>query len=238
MSDLLDILSEELSREEAKIVVQRVFDFENTRGITPPVAERGRATTLGSAKSLLEFYDLVRRAVNDYENRAGTTQANLVTFTEEEPDVNSDTETIVFSLMERLPGQFAQGEPMSRDHVNLRPMFREEYDDPDNAGYRCLINGYYYDNVVRFVCWARTNKAANARAEWFEEMMEEYSWWFKLQGVDRVLFWGRKADLVTTVNENKWYGRPIDYFVRTEKTRMFREKTLEDILIRLTTKRE
>jgi hypothetical protein len=68
--------------------------------------------------------------------------------------------------------------------------------------------------------------------------MEEYSWWFKLQGLDRVLFWGRNSDIVTTVNENKWYGRPIDFFVRTEKIRTFQEKTLEEILVRLSTKQE
>jgi len=232
----MDILNDDLKEQEAKIIVERVF--EHSKGVSPPQPDRGRSTALGKAKSLLEFYDLVRRAVDDYESRAGVSQANKVIFTEEEPDEKSQTESIVFSLIERLPGQFSQGEPMSRDHVNFRPMFREEYDDPVNAGYRCMVNGYYYDNIVRFTAWARTNKAANARAEWFEDLMEEYSWWFKLQGVDRVLFWGRNSDLVTTVNENKWYGRPINYFIRTEKLRTFQQKTLEQILIRLVTKRE
>ncbi len=236
MSTLQNILRDDLKEKDVRIIVNRVFEF--TKGIEAPVSERSRATTLGSTKSLLEFYDLVRRAVDDYETRAGVAQVNKVCYTEEEPDIKSQTESIVFSLMERLPGQFAQGAPMSRDHVNFRPIFREEFVDPENPGYKCLVNGYYYDQIVRFTCWANTNKAVNARAEWFENMMEEYSWWFKLQGVDRVLFWGRTRDLVTTVNENKWYGRPIDYFVRTEKTRTFQQKTIEEILIRLTTKRE
>lgn len=235
MSVLQDLLGDELTKPRARIIVERVF--EHTRGIEPPRSE-SRATTLGSTKSLLEFYDLVRRALDDYESRAGVAQETKVIFTEEEPDASAGTESIVFSLIERLPGQFAQGEPMSRDHVNLRPIFREEYDDSKNPGYRILVNGYYYDSIVRFTCWARTNKKANARAEWFEDLMEEYSWWFKLQGVDRVLFYGRNTDLVTTVNENKWYGRPINYFVRTEKLRTFQQKTLEEILIRLETKRE
>ena len=150
--------------------------------------------------------------------------------------MKSQSESIVFSLVERFPGQFAQGAPRSRNHSNYRPRVREEYEDPDNPGYRCVVNGYYYDNVVRFTAWAKTNKAANARAEWFEDMMEEYSWWYKLQGVDRVLFWGRNSDLVTIVNDNKWYGRPMDYFVRTEKIRTFKQKTLEEVIIKLSTK--
>lgn len=235
MSELDDILDPELAIVDPRITVQQVFDF--VKGDAAPRAA-GRATTLGSTKSLLECYDLVRRAIDDYESRAGVAEGNKICFTEEEPDVDSETESVVFSLIERLPGQFAQGQPMSRDHVNLRPMIRDEFNDPENPGYRCVVNGYYYDNIVRFTCWARTNKAANARAEWFENLMEEYSWWFKLQGVDRVVFWGRNADLVTEVSENKWYGRPIDYFVRTEKIRVFQEKTLEEILIKLSVKRE
>lgn len=235
MSELEDILNSELSKEDAKIIVNHVF--ENVQGDPGPKMP-GRATTLGSAKSLLEFYDLVRRAIDDYETRGGVQQVNKVCFTEEEPDVNSETESVVFSLIERVPGQFAQGKPMSRENVNLRPIQRDSFPDPENKGYRCTVNGYYYDNIVRFTCWARTNKAANSRAEWFENLMEEYSWWFKLQGVDRVVFWGRNADLVTEVNQNKWYGRPLDFFVRTEKIRVFQEKTLEEILINLSVKRE
>jgi hypothetical protein len=39
--------------------------------------------------------------------------------------------------------------------------------------------------------------------------------------------------MVTVVNNNKWYGRPLDYFVRTETLRTFKEKTIEDILVNL-----
>jgi hypothetical protein len=112
-------------------------------------------------------------------------------------------------------------------------MHREEGDDKENPGYRYVIKGYWYDNLVRFTCWARSNKAANARAEWFEQLMQEYSWWYALQGVNRVLFWDRGSDIVSVVDGNKWYGRPIDFFVRTEKLRVFSEKELEQILIRL-----
>lgn len=236
MTILQDLLNEELTVEDPRIIVQQVF--EQVRGQPPPRGSTRKASTIGGTKSLSEFYDLVQQAVEDYETRAGTPQVNQILFTEEEPDGSSETESVVFSLIERKPGQFSGGPPMSRDHSNQRPMFREQYKDPTNPGYSCIVNGYYYDNIVRFTVWARTNKVANARAEWFENLMEEYSWWFKLQGVDRVLFWGRNTDLVTVVNENKWYGRPIDYFVRTEKIREFNEKTLEEIVIRLTVKQE
>lgn len=235
MSSVLeDLLDEEVVTPEVRIQVQHQFDF--VRG--DPVEQnrpQGRSKTPGDAKSILEFYDLVRRAIDDDEMRIGVSEKNKIIFTEEDPDVTSETETVTFSLLRREPGQFGQGPPFGAKHHNLRPMLREELPDEENPGYRIAINGYWYDNLVRFTCWARTNKAANARAMWFEDMMERYTWWYRLQGVARVIFWGRQADIVTTVDNNKWYGRPIDFFVRTEKVRQFEEKTLEQILIKIQT---
>lgn len=230
LQDLLDV---DLTKEEQRIVVQQAFDFMKGDPAQRRTPTGRRNTTPGQAKTLLEFYDLVRQSVVDLQTRAGVPEENRLRFTEEEPDTNSETETITFSLMRREPGQFGQGPPFGAQHHNLRPMLREEFNDPDTPGYRIATTGYWYDNLVRFTCWARTNKAANARAEWFENLMEEYTWWFRLQGVSRVIFWGRDADIVTQVGEDKWYGRPINYFVKTEKVRVFSEKTLEEILIKL-----
>jgi len=66
--------------------------------------------------------------------------------------------------------------------------------------------------------------------------MEDMTWWFVAQGVQRVLYQGQGSDLVTIVNENKWYGRPIDFFVKTEKLRVFSEKKLEEIIIKIVSK--
>ena len=232
---LEDLLNPELTEKDIKIQVQEVFDFAKG-ALGPRKKPLPRTKSFGAAKTLREFYDLVRQSVNDMESRASVPDVNKVIFTEEDVDDKSDTETITFSLMKRRPGQFGQGPPFGAEHQNLRPVLREETSDPDNPGYRQAITGYWFDNLVRFTCWARTNKVANARAEWFENLMQEYSWWFKLQGVDRVLFWGRDSDIVDVVDSNKWYGRPIDYFVRTEKLRVFNEKTLEQILIELVVK--
>jgi hypothetical protein len=233
---LLDILDEELTEDQRRIIVQDAFDFIKGDPAQQRRPSGARSVTPGRAKSLLEFYDLVRQAIAHLETRAGVPEENRVKFTEEEPDINSDTETITFSLVRREPGQFGQGPPFGAKHHNLRPMLREEIKDPSVPGYRCATTGYWYDNLVRFTCWARTNKAANARAEWFEDMMEEYTWWFRWSGVSRVIFWGRDADIATEIDENTWYGRPINIFVKTEKVRVFNEKELEEILIDLKVK--
>ena len=235
MASLLqDLLNAELVEGDIRVLVREVFE----NSLIDPDAKKVpvRSKTLGSTKSLNEFYELIGQAIDNYEKREGVSADKKVIYTEEEPDTSSRTETITFSLISREPGAFSQGAPLEGKIRNLRPMFREEGDDPENPGYRYIVLGYWYDNVVRLTCWARTNKAANAKVEWLEGLMEEYSWWYKAQGVDRVIFLGRHADIVVNVDGNKWYGRPIDYFVRTEQLRVFKEKTIEQIVLDYTVK--
>ena len=232
---LENLLREDLLEDNIRIRVQEVYQI--IRGDVPSREQSlARSKTLGKAKSLLEFYDLVRQAIEDYEKRAGTSEEKKIFLTEEDPDISARTETITLGLVSRDPGAFQQGAPQEAKIKNLRPRLREEVTDPDNSGYRMAITGFWYDIVVRFTCWANTNKTANTRALWFQDLMEEYSWFFKIQGVDRCLFIGQRSDLVLDVAGKKWYGRPIDFFVRTERLRVFSEKTIEEILIEVMTK--
>lgn len=238
---LNEILNSSLTEEQVRIVVTQQFDLfardAAKSTLTSDTLERLRS--VGDAKDIHSltptdgFFELVRQAINDYETRARTPTANKVFFTEEEPDVKSETETITCSLLSREPGAYSQGAPLQGKVKNLRPIIREVAADDSNPGYRSVVQGFLYDNVVRFTCWARTNKRSNYRAVWFENFMEDYTWWFVLSGVKRVIYQGQGKDIVVTVNNNKWYGRPIDFFVQTEKLKVFSEKTLEEITLRL-----
>lgn len=237
---ILDILTDDLKKNNIRIIVEEVFGdigFDASRASsTRGVGDRSR--TPGDSKTLNDFYLLVKRAIDDMELRASTPDDHKVAYTEEDPDCESKSEVITFSLVLRQPGAFGQGPPFEGKVKNLKFVPRESIIDKDNPTYRVQINGYYYDNLVRFTAWARTNKEANARALWFEDLMSEYDWWFKLQGMQRVIFWERNTDIVTNVDENKWYGRPMNYFVRTEKLKAFSQKQIEEILIRLSLSQE
>lgn len=230
-----DLLNPDLAQNNIRIYVEKVMEdlgFQaNQAHSTKQLLTRSKTPL--PAKSLNEFFLLVKKVIDDMELRAGTPEEEKVVFSEEEPDVNSTSEMITFSVVSRKPGSYSQGSPFEGKVVNLRPVPRESLPDPDNPGYNLQINGYYFDNLVKFTCWARTNKEANARAMWFENLMLEYSWVFKLQGIQRVIFLEREADIVNVVDKNKWYGRPLNYFVRTEKLTVFSEKTIEDIILRL-----
>lgn len=184
------------------------------------------------AKNIIEVMDLISQAVSDYELRTHVTEDAKIDVTYSKPDTDKEVEVISMELTRREPGMWGQGSPFENRTQNLRPILREYTDDAEHPAYRKAVLGYFYDNMLNLTCWARTNKAANERALWLENVMEEYSWFFVYSGVNRIFYQGRRGELVHEVHGNKFYGRPIEYFVRTEKIRRVSEKVLEEICIR------
>jgi len=187
------------------------------------------------SKNIIEVMELIYHSITDYEERTRATEDAKVVVVYEKPDIKTNLETISISLVDRNPGMFGQGKPNGNSIRNLKPILREEIEDPDNPGYKRAILGYFYDNTLRLTCWARTAKAANLRALWLEEVMEEYSWFFAYSGVNRFIYSGRPPEIVHEVDNNKYYGRPIDYFVRTEKLRNVSQKKIETIYLKMIT---
>jgi hypothetical protein len=237
-----DILSSDLTTEQKRIIVRQQFDrvLETSSRLPGVPVERSRS--VGLAKNINEFYDLVRLAIDDRELQEGKIDDAKICYTEEYSDIEQNLESIVFSLSVREPGRFSEGAPFQGEVRNLRPIIREVVPDPEHPGYRRAVFGYWYDNVVRFTCWARTNREANKRALWFENLMHDYAWFFAIRGVPRVIFWRRTEDILekttqsTGSDTNKYYGRPLEYYVKTERIREFREKELENLLINVNVK--
>jgi hypothetical protein len=222
-----DLIPEELAQNPKRIIVREQFStLINTYKKQPSYT-----TTPGRAKDVIETMDLIRIAIDDFQRREETTNRTEVVFTEDDPDFSVDLEYIFFSVMSSEPGSFAEGRPGQSNVKSYLPILREEVNDPENPGYKIAILGYWYDNVVRFTCFARTNKAANARVSWFLNLMQDYTWWFRMQGVSRILFVERGADFMAEPNGQKIYGRPVDFFLRTESIRQLREKTFEELTI-------
>lgn len=226
---LEDILDDDLKVNNRKIIVEHLYQTQFDRDTSH---QQARLTTPKNAVySLQGVYGLIKQAIDNYQERAGTPTAEQVTFTEENPDQRFNTEVISVSCIRSEPGSYSQGAPFEGKIKNLKPRLREEVDDPDVPGYKVAILGYWYDNLIRLTCWAKTNKAANARADWMQNLMLDYDWWFCAEGLSRMIFMGRKEDEVLEVGENKWYGRPLDYFVKTEKIKMLSEREIEEIYL-------
>lgn len=226
-------INTELTKNNVRINVQHEFDLQIERS---DFLGLPKSRTPKPAKSLIEVYGLVKDVIDHYDNRASVPLKNRVIFTEEEPDAAATGEIISFSVIQRLPGAFGGGAPGEAKTKNMKAIYRDSFDDPENPGYRLAVYGYWHDNIIRFTCWAKTNKAANARVEWLENVLDEYMWFFKAEGVDRFLFQERQTDITVNIKGNKWYGRPLDYFIRTETLKTFSEKKMEEILIKVATK--
>src|SRR3990167_7231699 len=221
------ILPDSLTKEPNRIVIVPQYTT-----LLQTVTDKTRTRSPYPAKNLNEFYLLVYNAIKSHEQRTEIIDEAKVHFTEEDIDYPKDKNIIVsFSLVQRLPGSFSSGPPFQGDVANWRPQLREEINDPNNPGYKRAIFGYWHDNEVKFTVWARTNKVANGKALWFENIMQEYSWYFMSQGVARLLFLKRSADMVIEINSAKLYGRPMHYFVRTETLTSISQKTIEQITI-------
>ena len=232
-----DIVDDDLVYNDRRILVNNIYQasFVRDQSSRQPYLKSPKETI----SSLSDVYNNIRLAIENYETRQNTPTKNRITFTEDKSDNEKDTEVISIKCIERNPGLFSQGSPYDAGKAsavkNMLPRLREERPDPDYPGYNIAISGKWFDNIIQLTCWAKTNKRANYRADWLETLLEEYVWWFKAQGIDRFLFMKRGEDIIEGESaDNRWYGRPLDYFVRTEKISMISEKQIEEIIINTT----
>lgn len=222
-----DILTPELLEAEPRVIVSTVYSnlIEQT--------EKPRSATPHPAKNIVETLDLIVDAIQDYETRTHVLERDKIRIVYENPMDPIEYDTVTLSIARRQPGSFSQGAPFEGSVKNRRPLLREEFADPDNPGYRKAVLGYFHDNIIRITCWGLTNKSANKLMLKVEEIIEQYIWYFRLSGVNRFLYEQHGLQVEHTVNNARIYGRPIDYFCRTETIRTVSEKELEVVCVNL-----
>lgn len=223
-----DILSDEDKKAQARLIVSRQYAT-----IIEAAESAPRSVTTGASKNIVQVMDLIKDAIEDYETRMHVLDRDHVNVVYQEPSEPIKYETISIEIFRREPGAFGAGKPFESTVKNYRPMLREETEDTEHPGYKRAVLGYYHDNVLRLTCWGLTNKSANARMLWLEEIMEQYMGYFRYSGTNRILYLHHPQQVVRTVSNSKLYGRPIDYFVRTETLRTVSEKELEVIYLNL-----
>ncbi len=225
-----DILPETITTEQVKVIVsQQYSSFINQ--ITNGTSTRGQSP--GNVKNIWETIDLIGDSIEDYQNRTHDNNSRKVHISYEDPDTLAEFDTITLSLERRKPGQFGKGKMFDPSATtNVKPFLVEELDDPDNPGYMKAVLCYFHDNIIRITPWCLNNKEALQRMLWIEEIMQEYSWYFSTSGVSRLYYYGHGAPLQKVVNNNRIYGRPIEYYVQTQTIKTFLEKTLEVLYLR------
>ena len=227
--ELLPNLPEGLEDQPPRVIAQHIAGGIQTTAGQP------LSKTPGTAKDISEFYDLVKQAITHSENESNASAERKVDFTRDYSlgPGGMKNEIITYKLKRRQPGDFSQGDPFGGTVKNLKPIFRESINDEDNPTYKKLIFGYWYDNEVEFTCYGRTNKEADQRALWFEKLMNNYLWFFRYSGVNRVLYLGRGEETSEKFDGYTMFGRSIKFFVRTEVISVVSEKPIERIVLNL-----
>jgi len=210
-----DLVKEELARIKVQLADMERFPSNRLRSPSPAVDIDG-------------FYNLVGEALNVYQLAEGRAKDRLIIYTEEYPPENYERETITVRLRNRQPAVMSRTAPRGQPR-ELKPTVREVYEDPILPGYQIWELGWMRDNVIEFTMWSQTNKEANKMALWFEDFMHYNMWFFRSRGVNQLYLDNREEDF--KILDKRLVGRPIMYFVRTERIIQLREKVLEEIIV-------
>lgn len=227
---ITNIIEEQLGKTTLKSAQQYVplsvkgRDVKDLRSIL----SRSPAVNINEVKGLID------QAINLQLTRDNVAEQNKLIFTQKGNPEEIRSETITWQLIQRKVGTTSQGKQMNERRHNYRPLLREIVYDPDVPNKKLYVYGQWFDNVIELCCWARSNEVADKRALWLEQLMQDYAWFFLYKGVSKMRYEGRMTDFEVDIGKtegNKLYGRPLRYYIRTERISHLSTYTLADVLI-------
>jgi len=140
-------------------------------------------------------------------------------------------DTIVFRVKRREPGTI--GKHPFDPPTEIKPRIREYYPDEKHPGCHVMVMGQWFDNLIQFDCWSKYGNSADTLIEWFEDFMYKYTWVWKKNGVNEILYWMRLVDLESVKFRNDLSVRTVIYYFKTETIVTVKEYDLKQIDINL-----
>lgn len=181
--------------------------------------------------TLPKFFGLVQDLMQNHQDRDNVSDDLRVMLSEEYPPedfINFGTEVICFRVLRREPGNMntkATGRP------HRKSTYSYEYKNPNAPGKVLVVESRPVDHKIEFTCWAKTNKDANKRALWFEQLLINHSWLFEINGAERFHWIDRGADTYTTSNSQRLVYRPINFFLRYREFEIKTYPTIKNIVL-------
>lgn len=146
-------------------------------------------------------------------------RSNMIDFVSAYPQKQAEPETwkdtITYKVARREPGTI-QSHPFE-GRKEIKPRLRQTIIDPDFPNYHIEIMGQWFDNIIQFDCWSTTNRGADSLIEWFEDFVLKYTWVWKKNGVQEMLYMNRSIDEDVTKWRDDIVNRTLYYYFRTEK---------------------
>ena len=161
--------------------------------------------------NLDRFFSLTQQIIDDASKREGKPSVQLV---EEYPPIDMaklGSEVITFRILSRQPANMnpeGTGRPQRT--------FRSSYTSKDkNYGDNIIeFLNRPLDHEIEFTVWALTNKLANKRVLWLEDLLIRSTWVYRSQGADRFYYIRRLADGYLTSGNQRLLYRPLRFSLR------------------------
>ena len=124
--------------------------------------------------------------------------------------------TVVVEMRRQEPGTVGK-RPFDM-MKEAKPRVRETYKHPDDPlNYSVQVRGQWYDNILRFTCYDKTNFGAERLISWFNDFLYKYAWVIKKNGIQEMLYWQRRADENIQTWRDDIVGYSVEWYFRTEE---------------------
>jgi hypothetical protein len=229
-----DILSDDLTTEQAFVVEKIMGGFTDGLHSSNFVTKGERVRQPKPAVDIDGFTDLTMRIIQEQQISEEIVTDRRVQFLQDFNPEDIRTEVITFGLRRREPWSMSQGKPFNQRHQEYKPHIRGIESDLAYPGHKVVVLGQKFENEIVLTCWAKTNKQANIRARWLEDTMRDWTWYIRYNGVEDFYFVGQEEDITIQLNgtENLLMGRPLVYYVRTERLSHVLEPTIRRIVVK------
>lgn len=178
---------------------------------------------------LEKFYRVAKEIVAFGQSLGSNDPSKYVELVGEYPDIDFaylDAETISHKLIRREPAKMDVGGDRRPQRDSL---FHREIRSPSFPNKVLYLNTRPLDHIVEFTCYARNASIANKRALWLERLFVNYSWVFKVAGVDRFHFESRGSDNYRSTAGQPIHERSLRFFVRMTEIQIDIEPEIKKI---------
>ena len=149
---------------------------------------------------------------------------------------------ITYNTIRSEPGKISAGPPFQgtgvkeikkrvREQLFIDPIFRKDIDNPTDDLRYYKSTGQWFDNLVQFDLWTKTNYEAETFIEWFEDYLDRYTGMFKELGMHEMAYYRRVRDDTLLRWKNKLTVRSLIYYFRTEKLNVTEIRPIKRITI-------
>jgi len=157
--------------------------------------------------------------------------ANKFIFTQEYPNFLVNEKQIITAEIEKrtLANLSANAAPFSGTSA-YRPIYLGQDKDPVDGGINLNLQNMY-DNGLRFTCWSSSIMMTRRLASTFEAIMQKYYYVLR-KYVPVFIYTGRGNTIITDkYGDSRYFGIPLDFFVRTNERFILKENELRTITI-------